>query len=129
MMKPALALRVLKGSLFALAAIGVTGSAIAQAVPRSFVASPDVYKVIAQSNEYLVIEVTWKPGQRDKVHSHPADGGYYLTDCSLRWINPGGATRDFYVPAGFSFANEPIASHSMENTGKTDCKLIMFEPK
>lgn len=38
---------------------------------RSYVASPDVYKVIAESNNTRVILATWKPGQRDAWHSHP----------------------------------------------------------
>ena len=129
MIKPVHALRLLNGSLFVLAALGATGSAIAQAVPRSFVASPDVYKVVAQSDEYLVIEVTWKAGQRDQLHSHSSAGGYYLTDCNLRSTSPNGPAREGYLPAGYAFANKPVASHSVENVGKTDCKLIMFEPK
>jgi hypothetical protein len=42
--------------------------AMAQNAPRSFEASPDVYKEIAESDMFLVILATWKPGQRDKPH-------------------------------------------------------------
>ena len=56
------------------------GSVQAQQLPRSFVASPDIYKVAAQNEQYKVISVTWKPGQKDVLHSHPANGVYYLTD-------------------------------------------------
>jgi hypothetical protein len=53
-------------------------------LPRSFVASPDTYRVIAQNKQYKVVDVVWTPGQRDVPHSHPASAVYYLTDCSLR---------------------------------------------
>ena len=110
-------------------AYGVIGNASAQGAPRSFVASPDVYKVIAQNDEYLVIEVTWKPGQRDQFHSHPSNAGYPLADCTLRSSTPDGKPRDVAVVAGRSNVQKSIASHSMANIGKSDCKLIMFEPK
>lgn len=41
--------------------------------PRSHIASPDVYQVIAQDNDTRIIMATWKPGQRDAWHSHPGD--------------------------------------------------------
>lgn len=119
----------LRSVMFGLIAFGMAGLAAAQDIPRSFVASPDVYKVIAQSDQYLVIEVTWKPGQRDQSHSHPAAGTYYLNDCNLRWHTPEGGSRDFAIPAGRAFAQAPVASHSMENIGKSECRLVMFEPK
>ncbi len=57
------------GGLIQLAMLGATGLAIAQTVPHSLIASPEIYKVIAENEQYRVIEVTWKPGQRDLVVS------------------------------------------------------------
>jgi hypothetical protein len=105
------------------------GPVAAQGNSRSFEASPDVYKVLAQSDQYLVIEITWKPGQRDQFHSHPASGGYYLNNCKVRWHRPDGSSRDFTNPAGLAFALPPVASHSMENIGDSECRVIQFEPK
>jgi hypothetical protein len=119
----------IKGAVLAVVAIGAIGTASAQGVPRSFVASPDVYKVIAENDEYLVIAVTWKPGQRDQFHSHPAAAVYGLTDCRTRSYWPDGSTREGGGPAGRAGVQKPIASHSVENIGASDCKLIMFEPK
>ena len=106
------------GIMFALIALGTVGTASAQGVPRSFVASPDVYKVIAQDDKYLVIEVTWKPGQRDQFHSHPASAMARARTSVCRRRK-----------AGQSAVQAPVASHSVENIGKSDCKIIMFEPK
>jgi beta-alanine degradation protein BauB len=117
------------GVMFAVLAFGAIGTASAQAVPRSFVASPDIYKVIAQDDKTLVIAVTWKAGQRDQFHSHPANGVYRLTDCNMRIHTPDGKTQDRASKAGDSAVQGAIASHSLENIGKSECKIVMFEPK
>ena len=103
-------------------------SAQAQQLPRSFVASPDIYKVVAQNEQYKVISVTWKPGQKDVLHSHPANAVYYLTDCSLRIHAQDGSFRDAQPKAGFAIVQIPIPGHVLENVGSTDCRVVMFEP-
>jgi hypothetical protein len=100
----------------------------AQQLPRSFVASPDVYKVIAQNDQYKVISVTWKPGQKDILHAHPANAVYYLTDCSLRVHAQDGSFRDVAPRAGAAVVQVPIPGHALENVGTADCRLVMFEP-
>lgn len=100
----------------------------AQPLPRSFVASPDIYKVLAQNEQFKVIAVTWQPGQKDVLHSHPANGVYYLTDCSIRIHAPDGTFRDAQPKAGFAVVQQPIPGHVLENTGKSECRLVMFEP-
>lgn len=100
----------------------------AQDHPRSFVASPDVYKVLAQDERFKIIAVVWRPGQKDVLHSHPANGVYYLTDCSIRIHAPDGSFRDAQPKAGYAVVQAPIPGHVLENTGSSDCRLIMFEP-
>lgn len=107
----------------------VAGSALAQGLPRSFEASPDVYKVIAQNAQYRVIAVTWKPGQRDQLHSHPPSAVYYLTDCEVRVHMQDGTFRDFKPRSGTAIVQAPIPAHALENTGTTECRLVMFEPE
>jgi mannose-6-phosphate isomerase-like protein (cupin superfamily) len=108
---------------------GVHYTVVAQTLPHSFVASPDVYKVIAENDQYRVIAVTWKPGQRDVWHSHPTAAVYNLTECKMRNHSPDGKSRDAENKAGAARVNPPVVSHSLENIGQTECKLIMFEPK
>ena len=117
------------GVLFALGVIGASGAALGQQAPRSFIASPDVYKVVAQNDEYLIVEVTWKPGQRDQFHSHAKALSYWLTDCNARFYTPDGKIVDATRTAGRAGAQGPVASHSVENIGKSECRLVMFEPK
>lgn len=99
-------------------------------VPHSLVASPDIYKVIAEDTRYRVIEVTWAPGQRDVQHSHPAAAVYYPMNCTLRQYGGDGVAlgqRD--IPAGTATVQGPVPSHSVQNVGPQPCKLIMFEPR
>jgi hypothetical protein len=99
-------------------------------MPRSFVASPEIYKVIGENEQYRVIEATWKPGQRDKFHSHGATvASYALTNCHMRNHLPDGKTTDNERKPGAVGIRSSDLSHSQENIGKTVCKMIIFEPK
>jgi mannose-6-phosphate isomerase-like protein (cupin superfamily) len=100
------------------------------AAPRSFLASPEIYKVIAENEQYRVIAATWKPGQRDNWHSHGAPAaGYNVTDCTVRLHSPDGKSTDIKSKAGDARVGAQVPSHSLENTGSAECKLILFEPK
>ncbi len=124
------ALKLAGGGLCVVAALALAMPASAQNVPHSLVASPDIYKVIAENDQYRVIEVTWKPGQRDVPHSHPASAVYYTMDCTLRGYGPNGALLgQSERKAGTAVVQPPIAAHAVENAGTSVCKLIMFEPK
>ena len=122
--------------LIALVAVSALGGfaapapAWAQAAPRSFAAAPDVYKVIAENEQYRVIAASWKPGQRDNWHSHGAPVAVYnLTDCTARIHTPDGKFIDVNPKVGGASVRVQAPSHSFENLGKADCKLILFEPK
>ena len=120
--------KLLASLVLASASFVVVATVQAQQLPRSFVASPDIYKVIAQNDQYKVIAVTWKPGQKDSLHSHPASAVYYLSDCSLRIYAQDGSAREAQPKAGAAIVQVAIAGHVLENIGSSDCRLIMFEP-
>ena len=109
------------------AVLCITVPAMAEDAPRSYEASPDIYKVIAQNGPTHVILVTWKPGQRDAWHSHPAAGVYFLTDCQSLVHFPDGRHADSIHKVGEAIVNPPIASHSVENTGASECRLVIVE--
>lgn len=123
-------LSFVNGGIFTLALMGATGAAMAQTTPHALLAAPDIYKVIAENDQYRVIEVTWKAGQRDPIHSHPASAVYYPVDCTLRGFSSSGAAIGSRLnKAGTAVVQPPIEAHSVENIGQSECKLIMFEPK
>ncbi len=110
-------------------AIGA-GPVVAEDAAPSYKASPDVYQVIAENEHFRVILATWKPGQRDKMHSHEGPlVGYRLTDCNLKVYTPDGSTKAREAKKGQALFNPVIAAHSVENVGSSDCQLVIVEKK
>jgi hypothetical protein len=117
---------VVTGFLACAALLIASRASSEQEAPRSYTASPDVYKVIAQNDKTKVILATWKPGQRDQVHSHPRWGIYFLTDCDTRNYLPDGKIRDGSPKAGTAAVGLG-GSHSVENRGTTECRMVIVE--
>lgn len=102
-------------------------SASAADAPRSHVASPDVYQVVAQDEKTRMVLMTLKPGQRDNWHSHPATASYFLTDCDVRVYTPEGNYSDRFRKEGFAYLAGPVPSHSFENRGSAECRMLIVE--
>jgi hypothetical protein len=120
-----------RGSFIALSVLGLTSSAaIAQEAPPSWVASPDVYKVIGENAKYRIILATWKPGQIDNPHSHKPGQVIAVTDCLGRNHPAGGPPADRPLQkAGQVTPLAAIASHQNENIGTADCQIVLIEEK
>jgi len=122
-------LRLIQISLVCLiAAVAVVlGSHFARSedAPPSYVASPDVYKLLQQNERFRIIEATWKPGQRDNFHSHWANAVYHLTDCTERIYLPDGKFTDSSHKAGSTALQNPIPSHSFENRSTAECRSVI----
>lgn len=101
----------------------------AQDTPLSYKASPEVYKLLAENDQFRVILQISKPGQRDAWHSHTALVSYRLSDCTSRLHLPDGTHRDSVRKRGEVTFLPTVASHSFENTGKTDCEGLLVERK
>lgn len=100
--------------------------------PPAHVASPDVYKVLAENDQFRVIEAIWQPGQEDNFHSHPADRvSLYQTNCKLRLTNIDGSTRVGKPKAGTAKARtgKPVKSHKAKNIGDLICVIRIVELK
>lgn len=122
---------VLGALLFTLTLGPAPGLAFAQDVPPSYLEAPDVYKLISENEHFRVIMATWKPGQRDNMHSHAGPSTIYrLTDCRMRSFTPDGKAVDRPEAKRGSVGHNPIvASHSLENIGASDCQLLIVEKK
>ncbi|MEK6550954.1 MAG: hypothetical protein AABZ50_04865 [Pseudomonadota bacterium] len=103
--------------------------AIAANAPLSHEAEPGVYKVVAEDEYLRVVVGTWKPGQRDKFHSHPIFVAYSLTDCHRRLYKPDGTFDEKQLKAGSTRVFKAVGSHSFENVGKMECKNLLVERK
>ena len=106
--------------------------AIAEDYPSAPEASPDVYKVLDENDQWRVIEATWQPGQEDNFHSHPGDRvTLYHTDCTLRLTNLDGTHRDGKPKAGKAKARsgKPVKAHKAKNIGDNVCMMRIVELK
>lgn len=106
------------------------GQVMAGDMAPSYKASPEVYKVIAENEHFRVIIATWKPGQRDAMHSHEGPlVGYRLTDCNLKVYTPDGNAKAREAKRGEALFNPVIAAHAVENVGSSECQLVIVEKK
>ena len=105
-------------------------AAFGQTAPLSYKASPDVYKVLAENDQFRVVLATWKPGQKDIQHSHPASAVYRLSECKARVTGADGKViGEGVAPAGTATLQNAVESHALENTGTSDCQILIVERK
>ena len=118
-----------KGATCALLVLGAIGGASAQMAPRSFVASPDIYREVAHTPKITAIQGEFKPGQRDKPHSNPESLTYFVTDCDLTKHRSDGTTIPFGVTRAGAILRSPADdSYWLENVGQSNCRMVSFAP-
>jgi len=123
-------LRTLVASSIVCGAASLPVLSYAQDAPLSHVADAGVYKVLAENEQFRVVLATWKPGQRDAHHSHPANAVYRLTDCDVRAYGTDNEVVASSQPkAGSVNLQAPIPSHSLENVGSAVCQMVIVERK
>lgn len=121
--------RFINATLSTVTLLGATGVALAESSPPSFVASPEIFKVISENERYRIIEVTLNAGQRSQVYAAPMRGVYFVTDCALLRHQPDIKSRESFDAAGRAAVKDAISSQSTENVGKSICKFVTFESK
>lgn len=84
------------------------------------------YKLLSEDGEVRVIEMTLPPGARDNEHSHHHETVYFISGGRARVHLPDGGTSDLDIPDGFVLHHEPW-THSVENTGESVIRAIIFE--
>jgi hypothetical protein len=120
----------LKKLIAGTAVLALASGAAAQETPLSYQASPAVYTLLAEDANFRVILATWQPGQKDVQHSHSASVAYRLTDCAARsYGGDGKVLGEGAAKAGSVILQDKIGSHSLENVGAAECKVLLVERK
>jgi len=89
---------------------------------------PDVYKLVFENDRVRVMEITFKPGDKIAMHSHPDHFVYVLSGGTLALSHPDGTTKEFEGKAGdVVWIN--AESHAAENVGTTEFKGVVVELK
>ncbi len=89
---------------------------------------PNIYKTVFENDRVRTMEVTFNPGDKIALHSHPDHFAYALTEGSLKITNGDGKSVDAVGKPGQLFWMG-AESHAAENTGKTVFRLLVVELK
>ncbi len=89
---------------------------------------PRIYKCVFENERTRVCEVTFKPGDRIAVHSHPDHLVYAMSSGKLRITPAGKDAAEAEVKPGMVLWI-PAESHSAVNVGNTDVRLVVVEMK
>lgn len=75
-----------------------------------------------------VLDVTLKPGEKEKTHSHPAYVVYVIEGGKVRNHASDGTVVEAEFKAGDVFYRDPL-THWAENIGNTTLRLVLVELK
>lgn len=118
-------MRTLMAALLAAAFLAETALA-ASMDPMSV--APEMYKKLFENEQVRVMEVTFAPGGKIAMHSHPDHFVYVVEGGSLRITDDAGKVTDATVAPGqvLWFDGQ---SHRAENTGGSQVRLTVTELK
>jgi len=89
---------------------------------------PKHYKVEFENDQVRVLRITYAPGEKGVMHSHPEGMVIFLTDSKGMFTLPDGKTQENIYKKGF-FSWVPASTHKPENIGDKPFELIQIEMK
>ncbi len=90
--------------------------------------SPQTVKVKFENERVRVLEATSNPGEKEGMHSHPANVVYVIEGGTLRITTPGGKPAVVRFKTGDTIWREPV-THAAENVGTTRFHVLIVELK
>ena len=81
-----------------------------------------------ENSRVRVLEATLKPGDKEKLHSHPAYVIYVIAGGKVRNHGVDGTTNEIEFKTGDVVYRDPV-THWAENIGKTTIRLELVELK
>ena len=92
-------------------------------------AAPNACRALAENAKVRVVECTFRAGERDSVHTHPA-GWYYVTrGGTLRVTFADGRTGTWAPKTGDAFWGEAEGPHTSANVGTEPMTFVLVELK
>lgn len=89
---------------------------------------PQHYKVEFENDQVRVLRITYAPGEKGAMHSHPGGMVIFLSDANGKFTFPDGKTEKRDFKKGF-FSWVPATTHQPENIGDKPFELIQIEMK
>ena len=90
--------------------------------------SPKYYKVLLENDQVRVLEYRLKPGEKERMHSHPAGVVYVLGGGTLKFSYSDGRMEEKTAATGETIWRDPV-THAVENTGNSEAHAIAIELK
>jgi quercetin dioxygenase-like cupin family protein len=106
----------------------VRGDAIGTRAQDPLVVNSKTMALKLENPRVRVIEGTIKPGDKEKVHSHPAYVIYVIAGGKFRNHAADGTVTDGEFKTGDVIYRDPV-THWAENTGDTTIRLVVVELK
>jgi hypothetical protein len=110
----------------ALLLLSAAGAGLAQDPVR---AAPATHKILLENDRVRVLDIHVPAGGHALTHTHAL--GYVavaMTDCHMRFRDPGGRVSESTLHAGEVVWSDPV-THSTENLGPGECHVLNIEPK
>ena len=89
---------------------------------------PRHYKVMLESNEVRVLQITYGPHEKSVMHEHPASVVVCLTDQDVKFTFPDGKTEERHMKAGQSELHA-AGKHLPENLSDKPLEAVLVELK
>lgn len=87
-----------------------------------------VCEVLEDNEKLRTLKCTFPPNIGHERHHHATHFGYTLKGGKFR-IKDTTGTREVDIPTGYSFYNEKIEWHEVQNIGDSTAILLIIEPK
>jgi hypothetical protein len=116
---------IMGGLLVALALVFTTKTVVAQDPVQ---VAPEQYKVLLENDRVRVLEYRSQPGDKEAMHSHPANVIYMLSTFKAKFTLPDGKTTESELKAGEVTWRE-AETHVVENIGTTEGHVLIIELK
>lgn len=107
------------------ASLGLAGAGLAQDAAE---VDPAHYKVEFENDRVRVLRITYPPGEKSEMHSHPEGVVVFMTDLDAKFTLPDGTSETRNVEAGTVVWTHG-GTHQPENVGSEPLEVIQIEMK
>ena|SRR3989344_9523425 len=90
--------------------------------------APDIHKLVFENEQFRMLDVKIKPGEKAGMHRHPRNVTYILSGGTLRFMDEVGNTKEVTFTDGHT-ASMPETLHAVENIGSSELHAIQIEFK
>ncbi len=112
----------------AVIAYGVAAHAQTAAKADPVKVDPKHYKVEFENESVRVLRISYGPGEKSVMHSHPNAVAVFLADGNSRMTTPDGKSQDMPIKAGAAQWT-PAGTHLPQNIGDKPFQLVLVEMK